>query len=267
MHNSIKLIKYIQFAALISLPMWLIGLPACVSKEYPVTQNYEETAYRTEYYNEPYSENITSTRAEVTGYELLPYHYWFSQDLLFQGVSNLWYYGYDLPESTGDAGVRLKIFINPQLQYEPMFMSVFDMTRAGYLDYPDPVGPAGNSEKGQVAWSWIKGAAADTWLDSANALMTRAKFLGGRSNIWSKPGNVQIVDLDAGRARNVAILVSGPLNKWNASFTLYVAAYGTAESKQSGERRMSRQLPYQVQKQRTVYEVRQVPFWEAWLPR
>jgi hypothetical protein len=268
MHNSTRPIELLQVAAFLSLPLLLIWLPSCISREYPVTQNYEETAYRTEYYNEPFSENISTTQLETPGYELPVYRYWFSQDILFKGVGNFWYYGYDLPEATGDAGARLKIYISPQLQYEQMFLSVFDMTRAGHLEYPDPVGPAGNSEKGLVERLWIKGAATDTWLDSVNLSMGRAKFLGGRSNIWSKPGDTQIIELDAGQARSVAVLITGPINKWNASFTLYAAPYGAAENKQmAGERRMSRQVPYQVQKQRTVYELRQVPFWEALLSR
>jgi hypothetical protein len=267
MHSNIRSIKYLQLAALIFLPVWLIWLPSCISREYAVTQKYEETEYRTENYTEPYSENISTVQVETAGYELLPYYYWCSQDMLFKETRNLWYYGYDLPESTGDAGARLKIYMWPQLQYEPMYLSVFDMTRSGHIDYPVPEGASGSSEKGLVEWSWISGSATSTWLDWANERMSHAKFLGGRSNVWSSPGDVQLVDLDAGHARTVAIIISGPRDKWNASFNLKVATYGPENKQAAGERKMSRQVPYQVQKQRTVYELRQVPFWEMLFSR
>jgi hypothetical protein len=268
MPNSNRSIKYLPLVALISLPAWLICLPSCISREYAVTQNYEETAYRTEYYTEPSSENISTAGAETEVYELLPYYYWYSQEMLFKDTRNLWYYGYDLPELPGGSGARLKIYMWPQLQYEQMFLSVFDMTRAGHLDYPDPVGPSGNAEKGLVEWSWISGSATSTWLDWANERMTHAKFLGGRSNVWSRPGDVQLIDLAAGRARTIAIIISGPRDKWNANFTLKVTTHGAVENKQpAGEKKIARQVPYQMQKQRTVYELRQAPFWEAFFPQ
>jgi len=265
MHNSIRAVKHIYSVVLISLPVWLVCLPSCISREYAVTQNYEETEYRTEYYSGQYSENVSSGRTEMTEYELVPYYYWSSQDLLFKDVSNLWYYGYDLPEFNGNAGARLKIYIQPQLQYEKMFLSVFDMTAAGHIDYPDPIGPTGNAEKGLIKWSWITGAATSTWLDWANERMSHARFLGGRSNVWSKPGDMQLIELDAGRARTIAVIISGLQNKWNGSFTLgVVPAYDKVDNIQSpGERKIARQVPYQVQKQRTTYEFKQVPFWEA----
>jgi hypothetical protein len=261
-------IKHIRLAVLVFLPSWLMCLPSCISKEYAVTQNYEETEYRTEYYTEQYTENISVTQPETAEYELVPYYYWSSQELAFKKNGNFWYYGYDLPEFTGNTGARLKIYVWPQLQYEKMSLSIFDMTRAGHIDYPDPIGPTGNSEKGLIEWTWITGSATSTWLDWANERMGHARFLGGRSNIWSNPGEMQLIELDASRARTIAIIISGPRDKWNSSFTLRVAPHDTGvNTPKAAERKMTRQVPYQVQKQRTIYELRQVPFWEAFFSR
>ena len=269
MHNSPPAIKYTLLTALVSLPVCLACLSSCISREYAVVQNYEETEYRTEYHTEPYSDNSSTIRLDTTEYALEPYYYWTSQDLAFKDNSRMWYYGYDLPEFPEGNGARLKIYIWPQLQYEKMFLSVFDMTRAGHIDYPDPVVTIASLEKGLIEWSWITGSATNTWLDGANERMSHAKFLGGRSNVWSKPGDMQLIELNAGPARSIAIIVSGPQDKWNGRITLgVVPKYNIAESRQAaGENKTAREVPYQVKKQRVVYEFRQVPFWEAILTR
>jgi hypothetical protein len=46
---------------LLMLPL-LVAFASCVSRQYPVTSAYEETAYRSEYVSETYTENETAVR-------------------------------------------------------------------------------------------------------------------------------------------------------------------------------------------------------------
>lgn len=268
MQNNIRIAKPIQFAAIILLPALIACLSSCITREYAVVQNYEETEYRTEYYAEGPGENTGMSKAASVEYSLSPYYYWNSYDLYFKDVSRLWYYGYDLPELPEGAWAGLKIYMQPQLQYEKMYLSVFDMTRSGHIDSPDPVGPTGNSEKGLVQWAWITGSATSTWLDWANERMSRARFIGGRSNVWTRSGEAQLIELNAGNARTIAVIISGPTEKWNGDFTLsVVSTYANENNQLTGREKLSRQVPYTVQKQRIVYEFRQIPLWEAVISR
>lgn len=261
--------RFFLMVALVLLPVWLLGLSSCVYREYAVTQDYEETEYRTEYSTARQTENVSVSHTGNVEYKLVPYYYWRSRDLNYREYYNIWYFGYELPEFTGGYTSRLKLLFQPQLQYERMYLSVFDMTGIGHIDYPDPIGPTGNSEKGLVDWTFFTGSATSTWLDYANSQLGRARFLGGRSNVWVDPKTAQIIELDAGCARTIAVIINGPDNRWNCDFSLSVVpVYHTTETRPLTEQTTTPQLvPYQVKKQRTIYEFRQIPFWEIMFSR
>ena len=98
----------------------------------------------------------------------------------------------------------------------------------------------------------------------ANTQINQAKFLGGRTNIWSRAEDPQVFELDAGKAQKIGIIICGPQNQWNAQVTLQgTFTYDTVSHKAvTGERRVAVQVPYEVQKQKTTYQAMQVPFWE-----
>jgi len=269
MRDNILIIRFVLRAALILLPVCLIGLPCCIYREYAVTQDYEVTEYRTEYTTGQQTENVSVAYTGNVEYKLTPHYYWNSAELYYREYYNVWYYGYDLPEYTGDHTSRLKLLFQPQLQYEKMYLSVFDMTGIGHIDYPDPIGPTGNSEEGLVDWTFFTGSATSTWLDQANSQLGRATFLGGRSNVWTNPKIAQIIELDAGSARTIAVIINGPHNKWNCDFSLSVVpVYYTTETRPlTYQAKTPQMVPYQVKKQRTIYEFRQIPFWELLFSR
>jgi len=217
---------------LLTLPLLAI-FASCLSRQYPVTSTYEETAYRTEYVSETYTENETAVETLSGQYELSPLYAWYSPYITFSGNTNFWYTAYDIPQSPPYDNIRLKISIWKQPQIEPAKISVLDMTRGGHLSTPAPAIP-GDSGKGRVKWTWITstgegttfssgsasgsssdsssdtggsvtvGGVSDTWLDAANIQINQALFLGGRTYLWSKEENPQIFELNAGRAQKSA---------------------------------------------------------------
>ena len=103
-----------QFLLLLILvfPLFFI---ACVSKEYPVTQNYQETQYKTEITTESYTENQTITSIESGEYALVPYFNW--------STANFYYYGYEIPDwppcDNGLDGQPVLLQISPDSTIEP----------------------------------------------------------------------------------------------------------------------------------------------------
>jgi hypothetical protein len=102
-------------------------------------------------------------------------------------------------------------------------------------------------------------------LKAANDWIYQSKFVGAWANLWSNQDNPHIIELDAGKAHKIGILILGPLNKWNTTLRLFIRwtisspTYGPV----SKERTVQKQVPHQVVKQRNYYEIRRVPIWET----
>jgi len=284
--------KKIDLVALM-LPLILPAfISSCISREYPVTSAETGTAYRTEYVTTTYTENETTVDSVTDSYELPTYYTWYSQNIAFNGQTNFWYLAYDIPQTPTYDNLRLKVSIWKQLQYETASIRILDMTKGGHLTTPAPA-IYGDTGLGQVAWTWITasttgtttsssssggtsenpseeatvsttGGASTTWLDMANIQINQARFLGGRTNLWSRPENPQVFDLDAGRAQKIGVIICGPQNQWNARVTLEGTFTRNTVSHETvtRERQEAKQAPYEVEKQVTTYETRQVPFWE-----
>ena len=295
--DVLNVMKKTDLPALL-LPLLLLTLAtSCISREYPVTSTYSETAYRTEYVTEAYTENETAVDSVSDSYELQPFYSWYSQNIAFNGQTNFWYMAYDIPQSPPYDNLRLKVSVWRQLQYEPVSIRILDMTKGGQLTTPAPA-IYGDTGLGQVKWTWITasttgtvitsggstgstsdnaseeatyftiGGASTTWLDMANIQINQSKFLGGRTNLWSRSENPQVFDLDAGRAQKIGIIICGPQNGWNARVTLEgtFTRESVTQNRVTRERQVARQVPYEVEKQKTTYQTRQVPFWEMFSP-
>jgi len=278
---------------LLTLPLLTI-LASCISRQYPVTSTYEETAYRTESVSETYTENETTVETVSGQYELTPFYSWYSQNIAFSGKTSVWYLAYDIPQTPSYDNVRLKVSIWKQLQYEAASISVLDETKGGHLSTPAPA-VTGDTGKGKVKWTWLTstssgttttsssgsstdsdsassasvttGGVSDSWVDSANVQLNQALFLGGRNYLWSKQEDPQILELNAGRAQKIGVIICGPQNSWNAKISVNAIWSSSITSYRpvTKERKIEKQAPYTVQKQKTTYQTRQAPFWEAFL--
>ncbi|MGA2367350.1 MAG: hypothetical protein ABSF74_02100 [Dehalococcoidia bacterium] len=230
-----------------------------------MTQDYNATENRTEYITESYTENETYTSVSSGEYELPSFTNWTSFDVTLNNLGNLFYYGYDITDPDNYDNISLKIEIWKPPQYEMESISVFDVTKTGHLSYPEPPIAGEETTTDNTSSYVINGTASNRWLENANALITRAKFLGARTNLWSNQDNPQLIQLDAGKAQKIGIIISGPGNKWNTTIRLFVLwtintpVYGPVNK----ERTVQKQVPYQVVKQRTYYEIKHVPIWET----
>lgn len=256
--NPILLIALVSFTGV---------LLSCVNREYSTTQDYVVTENRTEYVTESYTENETYMSFSSGEFELPSFINWTSFDVTFNNSGNLFYYGYDIPDPGTYDNISLKIEIWKPPQYEPESITVFDVTKTDHLSYPEPP-IAGQETTTENTFNYvITGAASDRWLSNANAVINQAKFLGARTNLWSNQDNPEVIQLDAGKAQKIGIIISGPENKWNTTLKLFIQwttnypVYGPVNK----ERTVQKQVPYEVVKQRTYYEIRPVPIWETWL--
>jgi hypothetical protein len=254
--NHILLIALVSFTGILS---------SCVNKEYAMTQDYVATENRTKYITESYTENETYMNVSSGEYELPCFNNWTSFDVTFNNVGNLFYYGYDIPDPDVYDNISLKIEIWKPPQYELESIGIFDVTKTGHLSYPEPPITGEETTTENTGSYLITGNASDRWLKDANAMINQAKFLGARTNLWSNQDNPQVIELDAGKAQKIAIIICGPQNKWNTNIRLFILwtfnspVYGPVNK----ERTEQKQVPYQVVKQRTYYEIRHVPIWET----
>ncbi len=260
-----KSLNHILVIALVSLAGVLVS---CVNKEYPLTQNYTVTENRTENITESYTENETYMSISSGEFELPSFNSWTSFDISLNGSGNFYYYGYDVP----DWG--LTIISASKSRYGSTSIRVgknygLDMTKTGHISYPEPplVGEEAATTNETSNYS-ITGTASNNWLKSANDALAQAKFLGAMTNLWSNLDNPQVIELNAGKAAKIAIIVSGPQNKWNTYPRLFVR--WTASTPFSRpvvrERIIQNEVPYQVVKQRMYYQIKSVPFWETLFP-
>jgi hypothetical protein len=232
-----------------------VSFAACMSKEFATTQNYQETQYTTETGTELYTDNQTTIQSESGELPLTPYFNW--------STAGFYYYGYEIPDAKSYDNMSLRLSIWPQLQYEPALLRVFDMSKTGQIPSPEPLPPEEQLPE-LPQWYLIKGSASLTWLQSANTMINQSRFLGATNYLFSKSADPQIIVLNASRATSIAIIITGPTNKWNCRINLD-ALWSRDTLKYEAvtkQRQVSKQVPFQVERQRTVYQTRQVPFWE-----
>ncbi|MHB8085799.1 MAG: hypothetical protein ACYDHZ_08235 [Dehalococcoidia bacterium] len=251
--------KSFKHTLLIALVSFTGILMSCVNKEYSTTQNYVVTENRTEYVTESYTENETYMAVSSGEFELPSFNNW--------EWGNACYYGYDVPDADSYDNISLKIEIWKPPQYEPETITFLDVTKTGHLSYPDlPVEGEETSTENTQNYV-ITGTASNAWLKAANEWLQQSKFLGGKANLWSNQDNPQVMELDAGKAQKIGILIIGPVNKWNTTPKLFIKwtinypVYGPVTK----VRNVEKQVPYQVVKQRTYYEIKPVPIWETLL--
>ncbi len=207
---------------LLLLPL-LAVFASCISRQYPVTSTYQETAYRSENVSETYTENETTVETLSGQYEL--------DSILFMVLAKYRFFRpnqrlvYSLRHSANTTlrQYQVKVSIWKQLQYEPATIQCarYDTRRAS-LNTCSPT--AGDTGKGQVKWTWITstpsgitatfssgsstdsgsagstgviiGGASDSWVDTANTQINQALFLGGRTYLWSKQADPQIIETE-----------------------------------------------------------------------
>ena len=247
----------------------LLPSASCVPVQYPVRETYYETGFVTENRSETYDETAAVVKT-VSGEEpLIPYVVWSNPSLKFKGNRFIWYYGYLLSDTSVHKQEKIRISLYKQDYYEYAVISLFDMAPRGQVLQPPFISPSDPPQPPAVEWTWIT-SAGDTstisnWLNTANIKFNFARFLGAQSDLWLNRDSAYSIEFDTRGARDIAVVISAPTIPQNARYSASLVWTDTVA--ENVTRTAERQVPYQVkrtiEKQRTVYETRQVPFWET----
>ncbi len=238
----------------ILLMVWLPLVTSCVTRQVPVTETYFETEYKTEYKTETYTETVNTVISSKQGTTYLNVQTKWYTDLLipgFQGSGGTYYYDYVIEESHSKNQVEINLSQNALTQSG--VVRVYDLSRTG----PIPPRPT-PFKKIYLQPSEIE------WLNNLNALLSTAPMLG---EIYLGSGATNQIVFDANNVKEFGILAT----TWDAyairSVKLIWTDEVTGPKTVTGERQVPYQVPYQVEKQRTVYNSETVPFWDALLGR
>ena len=249
---------------------------SCASKEYPVMETYYDTEYRTQYRTESYTESqrIIST-TEGKDY-LTPEIKWYSTDLSMEGYSTTWYFGYTLP--THDVS-RTEVYFRRDIKQlrgvwrtnmsryvwagEEFVVYAYDTSGMEHIPKFSSSWRQPEDFEHHVSWSYTRFGEPyrlDVWCNWVNSQLSEAKPLSEGVYIGGEALSLQTTGVT-----KLAILVAGvnPVFSPISSAKLIWSDEVIEEQTVTKERLVSYQVPYEVEKQRTVTETRRVPFWEA----
>jgi len=232
----------------------LVFTISCVSKEVPVSETYYETAYRTETYAT--TEDIVTF--QKCGEDFInPKVEWCAPDL----HPSIAYFGCQIPYHTSN---HIIITLNDS--------SYLNYSTTAY-DIEEQIGPPpARAVVGFGNWEYESGSEdfpwsheLKDWLAVANSKLASAKKLGSwSSTIWSttmrpKKNTLNQLELDFNGAKDLAIVSFmvelQPVQEVKIAWCDNVTEKKTVTKE--------RQVPYQVEKQRTVTQTKKVPFWET----
>ena len=228
---------------------------SCVTREVPVTETYYETEYKTETYTE--TENVVVKTDEGEEY-LNTVDKWQTNlyflpggaspgKLAFPSVYELtYYYGYAITTAKHSRS-RVEInFYSTALKQEGE-IRVVDLTGVGQIPHkPEP--PMGKF----ITETWAK-----KWLDDLNVVVTNPERILGDIQTGAETNNQ--ITFDAAGVTDFAIFA----NTWNQYTVKSVKLIWADDTIEPRTVTKERQVPVQVEKQRTVVTTEKVPIWEA----
>jgi hypothetical protein len=246
----------------------LLPAASCVPVQYPVKETYYETVLISENRTETYDETVAVVKTLSREEALMPYVVWSNPSLKFKGNKFIWYYGYKLPDSGTHTAEKIRIALYKQDYYEYAVISLFDMAPRGQVLQPPSISPSDPLQPPDVERTWITKDGDTTtlrdWLNLANIKFNFARFIGAQSDLWLNRGSAYDIEFDTRGARDIAVVIAAPTMPQNARFSAFLHWTDNITENVTGT--MEHQVPYQVErrveKQRTVYKIRQVPIWE-----
>jgi predicted nucleic acid binding AN1-type Zn finger protein len=221
----------------------LIFTISCVSKEVQTTETYYETAYRTEPYVEIGKEHQEYISPKWQRDAPL---YFKSLEWSEAGAHSI-LYGYEI--NTGKLSKsQIKIILSSNPQASLWGIIVINLTGVGPISPP----PAQSSlpQRGTV---YVPGPAEQEWLDKFNAISTDPKHFISLTRSDQNTGREITVDVTG--VEEFAVITCIP---WTSGPV--IAKVQLIWSEEVIEDRL---VPYQVEKERTVVQMKKVPFWEA----
>ena len=228
---------------------------SCVTVAVPEIETYYETEYRTEYKTETYTETVDAVVESQEGKKYIrPQIKWHTDVVVpgFEGSGGTYYYGYQL-DTSGHSRTQVAVHISPGAQQQKGMIRVYDLTGIGQIP-PRPT---------PYKQFWYQPEELN-WLSLLNYTLSTARVLG---EVRTGAGMDDYIVFDANGVMEFGILAT----TWHSyaitsvKFTLVDEIIG--QKTITREKQVPYQVPYQVEKQRTVYKTEKVPIWEAILGR
>jgi len=280
----------------------LVFTVSCVSKEVEVTETCYETEYKTEYRTETYTttEDVVVETVEGSTIPSLKSKWrTFSVFLIGSGADCTYYYGYDISvheyvqpsraeAQTGITGpgpapilvqelaghtrsqVQVSFGIKPQMyngiiyavdlsdacydQSIPFSGMLFGKEPAGFMPFAYGFIPAEGCQIIQPYGAW--------WVDSADAVLMNPERILGKLSL-GRGATDNSITFDAKDIKEFAILINVAPEIRQPAVKLTWSDDIIEEKTVTKERQVPYEVPVQVEKQRTVMQTKQVPFWEA----
>jgi len=246
-----------KLGILLSILMMALPLCAmsCVTREIPAVETYYETEYRTEYRTETYTETVDAVIDSRQGKKYLsPQVKWHTNLVVpgFEGSGGTYYYGYQL-EPSGHSKTQVEIHISPGAQQQKGVVRVYDLTGIGQI----PPRPTPYNRL------WYEPSEL-SWLNSLNYMLNTARMLG---ELRTGVGMDDYIVFDANVVMEFGIFATTWHGYAITSVRLTWVDEITGKKTVTKERQVPYQVPYQVEKQRTVTKTEKVPICTAILGR
>jgi hypothetical protein len=229
----------------------LLFATSCVTREIPTVETYYETEYRTEYRTETYTETVDAVVDSRQGKTYLyPQVKWYTDIVLsgFDGSGGTYYYGYQL-EPSAHSKTKVEIHISPGAQDQKGLVRVYDLTGIGQIP-PRPT---------PFKQFWYEPEELN-WLNSLNYTLSTARMLG---ELRLGVGMDDYIVFDANGVMEFGIFATTWHSYAITSVGLAWVDEVIGKKTVTRERQVPYQVPYQVEKQRTVIKTEKVPVWEV----
>jgi len=229
----------------------LLFATSCVTREIPTVETYYETEYRTEYRTETYTETVDAVVDSRQGKTYLyPQVKWYTDIVLsgFDGSGGTYYYGYQLDPSP-HSKTKMEIHISPGAQDQKGLVRVYDLTGIGQIP-PRPT---------PFKQFWYEPEELN-WLNSLNYTLSTARMLG---ELRLGVGMDDYIVFDANGVMEFGIFATTWHSYAITSVGLAWVDEVIGKKTVTRERQVPYQVPYQVEKQRTVIKTEKVPVWEV----
>ena len=233
----------------------LVFTVSCVTKELPVIETYYETEYKTETYTE--TENVVVKTLEGKEY-LNPVDKWQTNLYFLPGVASpgqlafpsvyelTYYYGYEIITAEHSRS-QVEIRVSQTALQQEGESRVIDLTGVGQIPRkPEP------PMRKFITETWGK-----KWLDDLNVVVTNPELILGAIRTGIDAENQ--ITFDATGVTDFAIFA----NTWNLYAIRSVELIWSDDTVEQKTVTKERQVPVQVEKQRTVMPTKKMPIWEA----
>jgi hypothetical protein len=248
--------RSLGFSLLAAILLFIVPAISCVDKLVDETETYYETEYQTQTKTETYTEteNVVTQTKKGTEY-LLPVVEWSGYNLFAGPAINLThYYGYQIMPSPHQKN-SIKITLAAGAIDDDGVIRVYDLTGLGQI----PVIPTTLYPH----WGYWSPNQID-WFNDFNAKLKVARVLA--TMVTSKDalaGTIsRYMEFDASGVYEFAVIASTQYYESVDRVQINWEDDIVSPQEVTKEREVSVQVPVQVEKQRTVQKVIQVPIWE-----